>query len=277
MGRFGIMLLFVFLTSKSPAQAPNSSAEQLVRKVVTNELRAENQDHSHWMFCLYTEKPNTPEEVDEVVETKNGDLKYPILISGRKLTEAERGQADQRILQEMQNPSILGKSLHDKTQDNARGQNILKLLPDTFLFQYGERKRNLVELKFRPNPQFQPPTHEAKVFHAMEGTIWVHEKQLRLAQITGHLMHEVKFGGGLLGHLDKGGHFEVKQDEVAPGYWELTAVNVEMNGKALFFKTISVRQKYTRSEFKQVPDNLDLAKAAEILRNQIATRQASMR
>ena len=162
MGRFGIMLLFVFLTSKSPAQAPNSSPEQLVRKVVTNELRADNQDHSHWMFRLDTEKPNTPEEVDEVVETENGDLKYPILISGRKLTEAERGQADQRMLQEMQNPSILRKSLHDKTQDNARGQNILKLLPNTFLFQYGERKRNLVELKFRPNPQFQPPTHEAR-------------------------------------------------------------------------------------------------------------------
>ena len=229
------------------------------------------------MLRLDTEKPNTPEEVDQVVQTKDGDLKYPILISGRKLTEAERRQADQRIRREIQDPSILRKSLHEQTQDNARSQHMLKLLPKAFLFQYGERRGDLVQLNFRPNPQFQPPTHEAKVFHAMQGSIWMDEKQLRLAQMTGHLMHEVKFGGGLLGHLDKGGHFEVKQEEVAPGYWELTAVNVEMNGKALFFKTISVRQKYTRSNFKQVPDSLGLPKAAEMLRNQLGTQQASMR
>lgn len=35
--------------------------------------------------------------------------------------------------------------------------------------------------------------------------------------LNGHLMEDVKFGGGLLGHLDKGGKFEVRQTEVAPG------------------------------------------------------------
>jgi len=53
----------------------------------------------------------------------------------------------------------------------------------------------------------------------------------------------VKFGGGLLGHLHPGGTLDVKQAEVAPGYWELTVLNVHMKGKALFFKTIAVNQK----------------------------------
>lgn len=66
-------------------------------------------------------------------------------------------------------------------------------------------------------------------------------------------------------------NLEVKQAEVAPGYWELTLLNVQMKGKALFFKTISVQQKYSRSSFKRVPDDLTIAQAAEILRTQVGS------
>ncbi|MBV8053048.1 MAG: hypothetical protein JOZ80_17805 [Acidobacteriaceae bacterium] len=111
----------------------------------------------------------------------------------------------------------------------------------------------------------------------MAGSIWVDAKQKRLAEISGRLMREVKFGWGMLGYLDQGGHFVVKQEEVAPGYWELTSLDVQMNGKALFFKTIAVQQKYVRSEFRQVPPDLDVAKAAQMLQNQVAAQEASLR
>ena len=100
----------------------------------------------------------------------------------------------------------------------------------------------------------------------MEGSLWVDEKQNRLAEISGRLIEKVKFGGGLLGHLDEGGTFDVRQQEVGPGYWELTQLNVQMRGKALFFKTIAVHQMQSRSEFKRVPDNLTIAQAAEMLK-----------
>jgi hypothetical protein len=72
----------------------------------------------------------------------------------------------------------------------------------------------------------------------------------------------------MLGHLDQGGTLEVKQAVVAPGYWEVTLLNVSMKGKALFFKTIGIQQRYTKSNFKQVTDDLSLAKAAEMLEKQ---------
>lgn len=55
--------------------------------------------------------------------------------------------------------------------------------------------------------------------------------------------HSVKFGGGLLGHLDADGQFYVKQEEGQPGYWELAVLNVDLKGRALLFKTISVQEK----------------------------------
>ena len=81
---------------------------------------------------------------------------------------------------------------------------------------------NLAKLSFRPNPNFHPPSLEARVFHDMEGEMWVDCKQERLAAFNGQLKQDVNFGFGLLGHLDKGGHFEVRQAEVVPGHWDMT-------------------------------------------------------
>jgi hypothetical protein len=78
-------------------------------------------------------------------------------------------------------------------------------------------------------------------------------------------MNDVKFAGGLLGHLEKGGQFSVKRAEIAPGVWELTDLAVSMRGKALLFKTISVQQKELHSEFQRVPNNLTLSEAAGLL------------
>ena len=102
----------------------------------------------------------------------------------------------------------------------------------------------------------------------MTGSIWVNTKELRLAGIDGQLMQEVKFGGGLLGHLDKGGYFQVKQTEVGAGHWDMTFLDVNMNGKALIFKTIAVREKELHSDFRRAPDTLTLEQAANLLKQQ---------
>jgi hypothetical protein len=56
------------------AQTSHSQPDQLAKRVVANEIKMENQDHSHWMFRLDTKKPDSSEEIDEVVETQDGIL-----------------------------------------------------------------------------------------------------------------------------------------------------------------------------------------------------------
>jgi hypothetical protein len=275
--RVSAILMMAGLTCSSFGQSPNVAANELVRSVLNNEIKAEIADHSHWMFRLDTKRPNSPETVDEVVETRDGPLKYPILIDGRKLTDAQQQQANNEIQHAIHDPTSMRKADRAQADDDEHSHQMLKIFPSAFRFQYGERKGDLVQLNFTPNPNFRPPNREATVFHAMEGSIWLDTKQKRLAEINGHLMHEVKFGWGMLGYLDQGGHFHVQQAEVAPGYWELTLLDVQMNGKALFFKTIAVRQKYARSDFRQVPPNLEVAKAAQMLRSQAAAQVASLR
>jgi len=80
------IVVFGFLTGFAAAvvAAENMpvSANGLVREVITNEIKAEAADHSHWAFQLQTEKAGK-REVDQVIETKDGNLQFPISIDGR--------------------------------------------------------------------------------------------------------------------------------------------------------------------------------------------------
>jgi hypothetical protein len=48
----------------------------------------------------------------------------------------------------------------------------------------------------------------------------------------------------------------------------MTALNVDMKGKALLFKTVGVQETENHSDFHRVQDNLTLAEAAGILNRQ---------
>jgi hypothetical protein len=153
--------------------------------------------------------------------------------------------------------------------ETLQGRRLFKMLPEAFVFNYAGGDENLVKLSFRPNPSFHPPSLEARVFHDMEGEMWVDCKQERLAAFDGHLTQAVKFGFGLLCHLDKGGHFEVRQAEVVPGHWDMTTLSLEITGKAVVFANVDVQKKEKHRDFHRVSDDLTLTQAPDILNQPI--------
>jgi len=244
------------------------SANELARKVVTNELKVQNEDLGHWMYRL-EKKDAGKKQVQEIVETKDGSLSRLLSTDGRPLDAKQQQKESRRIQRLVSNPGEQRKLQQVSSKKAEQGERLFKILPDVFVFGYAGCEGDLIKLSFRPNPNFRPPSIEARVFQHMEGEMTVDSKQERLAAINGHLMEDVKFGGGLLGHLDKGGKFEVSQTEVAPGHWEMTVLDVDMKGKVLLFKTISVQDTENHSDFHRVPDDLTLAQAADILNKQI--------
>jgi len=265
----GLLLTFSAMATSQGSENSDKNANELARSVLQNEVKAEANDHSHWTLRVETEKSGR-KEVDEVVQTKDGDLTWPLSIDGRPLTAKQQHDVDQQIRKLTSDPKALQKSMKEENDDEAHSQRLLKMLPQALIFSFGERRGDVVQLHFTPNPKFRPATREAQVFQAMVGDLWVNSKQERLMEISGRLTREVKFGGGFLGHLNPGGTFQVKQTEVAPGKWELTLLDVEMKGKALFFKTISVHQKLRRSDFHQISNDLPVSEGAKLLREQAA-------
>src|SRR5947209_8766555 len=139
----GLWASLAVLLSSAPilvAQSPGLSADDLARRVIENEMRAEDQDNSHWMFQVETRKPESGSMVDEVIQTAKGELERPVLINGHPPTKAEEEKAEARIQQFMNNRNAAQKSRKEKSEDYSRSRRMLKMLPEAFLYSYGERR-----------------------------------------------------------------------------------------------------------------------------------------
>ncbi len=262
-----ILLLGSSALPQSDCERLGMSANELARKVVTNELKSQAEDHGHWMYRLEKEESGR-KQVLEILETNSGSLSRLLSMDGHPLDAKQEQKENQRMQRLVSHPEEQRKLQQASNKRAAQGARLFNMLPDAFVFGYAGRQGDLVTLTFRPNPNYQPPSLEARVFHGMQGEMTVDTKQGRLAALHGQFLEDVKFGGGLLGHLDKGGKFEVRQAEVAPGQWEMTVLGVDMKGKALF-KTIGVHETENHSDFHRVPDDLTLAEAAGLLNRPI--------
>ena len=258
-----IILLAPPTLSQSDSGSPGVSANDLARRVITNELKFQD-DHTNWMYRLEKEQDGK-KQTKEIIETKDGSLSRLLSINNRPLTTKQQLAEDQRVRELMSSRSAQQKLRRTLDAETLQGRRLFKMLPDAFVFSYASSKGDLVKLSFRPNSSFHPPSLEARVFHDMEGEMLVDWKQERLAAFDGHLTQAVKFGFGLLGHLDKGGHFEVRQAEVVPGHWDMISLSLAMTGKALLFASIGVQKTEAHRDFQRVSDDLTLTQAADIL------------
>ena len=257
--------------SQSTAQL---SPADMVKSVIYNELHPSGSSDIRWKYRVDKESDGK-QETREVVETKSGSLDRLLSSAGKPLTDAQANSETGRILRLSHSPEEQRKAEQARRKDAEQCDSFMQMIPEAFVFDYAGESGNLKKVSFRPNPQFRPPSREGKVLQQMAGEIWVDARQKRLVSINGQLMSDVKFAGGLLGHLEKGGQFTVKRAELAPGDWELTEMTVNMRGKALLFKTISVQQKEAHSDFERVPGDLSMSDAANLLLRQtiVASKQ----
>ncbi len=261
-----LLLPLAALCQGQPAEG-GLAPHDLVRAMVSNELKPQDNCSTRWMY----RKDRVVEGrkiAKEVVETPSGSLFRVIAQDGRPLSAKEQGEEQERLEKLIRDPGEQQRLEQEKKKELERYRSFMQLLPDALLFRYAGREGDVVKLRYEPNPDFQPPTREARVFHAMEGELWIQAAEKRLVRIRGEIVVDVKFAGGLLGRLDKGGRFDFEQAEIAPEQWEMIRMQVDLKGTALLFKSIAVQQSEQRSDFRPVPGSLTLSQAAAMLAGQ---------
>jgi hypothetical protein len=278
------MLLIMIISSSTVAQERNHIAPQassnseksvgyLVRDIIEHEIDAQAKDESLWCYRKLEEKDGQ-RRLMMVCQAKGAQIERLLALNGKPLDEIQQEAENQRIGNLTRSKRELQKQERQRHEDGKQATELLELIPDAFVFRLEEKNGNKIKVHFTPNPTFHPSGHQAEVFYHMEGTLTLDVEQKRLAEISGRLKSPVKFGGGLLGHLDEGGTFLVRQHEVGPGCWEMTTMNVQMSGKVLFFKTIDVRQKEFDSEFQPVPASATIEQAAEMTKDKVIAAAA---
>jgi hypothetical protein len=256
-----------------PSAAP--SAHDLVRDVVWNELHDRERD-SHWEYrseCV----SSAQNLVREQVETDQGPIFRVLALGGVPLDDAQRAHEDARLNEYLHDQGQIAHILHAHQEDEARLATIMQILPDAFLFEYdGDPTGDTARIAFRPNPAFVPSGYEARIVHALAGTLTVNTRLRRMIDMRGTLVERVDFGYGILGHVEKGGTFEIHRRQVNAAHWKTDLVDVHIQGKVLMLKTISKDQREARSDFRPVPSGTTLAEAREML-DQAAVQTAQAR
>ena len=255
----------LFAHAQQPKQDPRAQA--IVRTAVQTELDADRDDHSRWRYRSTVTKPEGT-FVYAVVETDRGSVKKKIQQDGRPLDSAGLNEEMQRIESFVRDPSQQAKQRKDSQQDDKRAENMLRLLPDAFLWTVKNEAADATTLAFTPDPNFDAPSMEARVFASMAGEIVVSKPGNRIQNLKGRLIREVKFGYGLFGHLDEGGTFNVKRSQLAPNIWQITESHVHITGRALIFKNIGEQEDEVKTDFRPTPPATTLEQAASLLRGE---------
>lgn len=275
---FWVAILVTAAVAQVPqAKLPQISADDLVRETVAQEIAAANDTSIKHMFRSRKITPRGS-QTRLYVETNDAIAGMLVALNDQPLSAEQRQAEEGHLGWLMSNPDQLRKKHAREKEDAARSLQIVKALPDAFRYQYdgvemGDAERGrpgeeLLRLKFTPNPSYSPPSRVEQVLAGMQGVLLIDPTAHRLALIDGTLFRDVSFGWGLIGHLDKGGHFRVQQADLGDGSWGMTGMGLKISGKILFFKGISLVSDETLSDFHRVPDDLPFAKGVALLRDE---------
>lgn len=240
------------------------SVQQSVQEAVSTELRQDAQDHTHWLYYEVDLQPGNNVE-QWVAQTSQGTLKLVIVKNGRRFSQEEQRSAMEAFIDD---PALQAKQKKSSQHDDQQAEQMLRRLPAAFIWTKGDTRDGETVYHFRPNPNFTPPTWEARVFAAMAGDMTVEDAQHRIARLKGTLIHEVKFFFGIFGNLQPGGSFEVQRQQLAPSVWQITQAHIHIHGHALLFKSISDQEDDVKWKFKRLPDNITFAEGEKLLLEQ---------
>lgn len=242
------------------AQTPRD----IVRQAVRTELDASHNDHSHWLYFEINRQPS--KNVKRwVAEANAATVDRVVERDGQTVSESQQRQEMAAFINDS---SAQAKQRKSGQHDDEQAAELLKILPDAFIWTLAGEKGNDTVLHFKPDPQFRPRNLEARVFATMEGDMAVDREQHRIASLKGRLIRDVKIGYGLVGELKAGGTFDVERRELSPHVWQIAETHVHIQGHALIFKTISEEEDDVKAHFEQIAASMTLQQAQNELLHQ---------
>jgi len=251
--------------SLARAQSQAHDTDSFIRRVVDSERAANQNDHSNWMYHEEVKKPKE-DIVQWVAATQHGDVRRVFEKDHQRVPDSQQREAVQKFLRDTKAQK---KAVEEDQHDAQQIDDFLKLLPVAFIWTQTSADATNTTLHFEPDPKFHPPTREARVFASMVGDVVADNQQLRIRSMSGHLTHEVTFGGGLLGRLKEGSSFALDQAQEGPSLWQLTAIHVHLVGNALLFKSVSLEEDDERTMFVQEAGNVTVEQAGELVMRQV--------
>jgi len=253
-----------------------TSPTELMRQASRNEL-ADALAHGRSLRYRLRKISTKSDTTKEVVETRNGAVARLIAVGGRPLSAAQQRQEMERLRNLAADPAIEAHRRRGETRDSDRVEKFLRLMPNAFLYRavgsVETPQGTMVRLTFTPNPKFSPPDFESRILTGIRGEVWIDPEQMRIAKIQGRIFTSVGFGWGILGKLYPGGTMLLEQTKTSECGWQMTRLQLHLDGKALLFKSIHIALEETAADYKPVPREWGYREAVQWLLDKFVERE----
>ena len=174
-----------------------------------------------------------------------------------------RKQDNDRLRELMENPKARVTLRQNREAQEKKVDNLLRVIPDIFLFEDEGKEGGLEKLALSPNPAYKPKNYEETVLHSMSGVALIDLSERRFAHFSATLTQGANFGYGLIGQLNKGGTIEVKRVRLSQGLWVTTLFRTDFDGRLAVLKSISKQLHESHSDFEPVPPDTNIQRALE--------------
>jgi hypothetical protein len=261
------LLWFGLLTTTAMGQKQPRSASDEQLALIARAAERERAELENPKPYRYQERLdwNWGSETRQVIETTEGWADRIILFNGEPLSPEQQAKQQHRLEKLLSDRDALKNELKDQKSETQRRIRIVKAFPKAFFFDYAGVEKGLLRFNFHPDPDFSPKDRETQMYRGMEGSVWIEPAQERIVRIEGILVKDVNFGWGIVGHLNKGGIYEIAQTQLSPGKWRITMLNVDLKGKTFLINSFKFQRKETNSRFQPVSSELTFQDAVQEL------------
>jgi len=249
---------------KDRKPAPSDDYLPLIERAAEHETRALESP----VPFEYTERLNWSwgSETRSVIETPEGRADRIVLFKDEPLPPDQQQKQVRRLEKLLRDHGAVKDELEDQRSEMQRRIRMIKVLPKALIFELdGQEKNGLLRFTFRPNPEFSPKDRETQMYRGMEGRLWVQPAQERIVRLEGRLFKDVSFGWGILGHLNKGGIYEIRQTQVQPGVWRITTLNIDVKGRAFPWNSFRLFREESNSHFHPASTSMKYLDAVQSL------------
>ena len=230
----------------------------------------ENAASKHRGYYAYTQversdRTSGHEWTERVAETTYGKVQFLIAEDGKPLTGPRLAAERARVEDEGAHPDAFRQQQLQKGQDEQHARQMMELLPRAFLFDPPQREGDAIRVRYHPNPAYVPNGLEERVLHSMSGSVLVDAKMVRTRELDGTMPQDLSLGFGFLATIKAGSNFSTTREHLEGEDWKTETLHTDINGKALFLKTIARQQEARHSDFKLIPSNISVADAVKIV------------
>jgi len=257
--RFLALTLAASMALPSVPALPSQTAKELIADTCYNELQ-QREKRTLWSYVA-KRRSNNHVFREQVIETVDAPVRHLLAVDGEPPTSVQMKEENDRNRELLKNASRRHAIQKQQDNDDKKMEELLRIIPEAFLFEDQGQEGESERIAFHPNPGFKPKTYEQRILHALDGIVFIDLLDKRIARLSGSLGTRVEFGCGVIGHVEQGGTTEITRVHLSPGVWKTSAEKIDIDGRFVILKTINKHQDESRTGFQPVAPDTTFAQA----------------